>query len=206
MAELLEINPDNPQERLLKKVVDSLQNGGVIIFPTDTIYGIGCALNQPKAIEKICKLKNIKPEKMNLSILCQDMSHISEYTKNISTPVFKVMKKLLPGPYTFILQSSGLVPKILGEKKKTIGIRIPDHALPHKIIEMLGCPLVSTSIKSDDEVLEYTTDPEEIFHEYQNTVDFVINAGYGGNIASTIVDCTSDIAVLVRQGLGVWED
>lgn len=206
-AQLIDIHPKNPERRKLAEIITCLQDGGVIIYPTDTIYGLGCDLLQPKAIQRVCKIKNIKPEKINLSFICNDLSHISEYTRNLPTSTFKLMKSLLPGPYTFILEANNNVPKILDTKKKTVGIRIPDHAIPRQIVEELGNPLVTTSIKSDDQILEYTTEPEEIYEEYKNLVDIVINAGPGGNIPSTILDCTKDgEPLLVRRGLGEWEE
>jgi len=204
-AQYLEVHPKNPESKKIKEVVDCLMGGGIIIYPTDTIYGLGCDLKNSKAVQRLCKAKGIKPEKINLSFICQDMSHIAEYTKNMPTNIFKLMKSLLPGPYTFILDANTNVPKILDTKKKTVGIRIPNHPLPIEIVQLLGNPLVTTSIKSEDEILEYTTDPEEIYEEYKHQVDIVIAAGYGGNVPSTILDCTSGIPILVRQGLGVFE-
>lgn len=204
-AEFISIHPKNPEERKIREVVDCLRNGGVIIYPTDTIYGLGCDLFNAKAVQRLCRLKNIKPEKINLSFICNDLSHISEYTRNLPTPVFKLMKNLLPGPYTIILEANHNVPKILDARKKTVGIRIPDHNIPRTLVKELGEPLVTTSIKAEDQILEYTTDPEEIYEEYKNLVDIVIDGGYGGNVPSTILDCTGGEPVLVRQGLGKWE-
>ncbi len=201
-AQYIEIHPKNPEARKIQEVVSCLQNGGVIIYPTDTIYGLGCDLKNAKAVQKVCRLKGIKPEKMNLSFVCQDMSHISEYTRNIPTNIFKLMKNLFPGPYTIILEANTNVPKILDTKKKTVGIRIPYHNIPLEIVKELGNPIITTSIKSENQITEYTTDPEEIYEEYKNLVDIVISAGAGGNIPSTILDCTSGVPILVRQGLG----
>lgn len=204
-ADYLEIHPINPENKKIRTVVDCLASGGVVIYPTDTIYGLGCNLMNTKAIQRLCKIKNIKPEKMNLSFICQDMSHISEYTRQLPTNIFKLMKSHLPGPFTFIVEANNNVPKILDSKKKTVGIRIPNHRIPIEIVKELGNPLVTTSIKSEDEILEYTTDPEEIYQEYKHMVDIVIASGFGGNIPSTIIDCTEGIPELVRQGLGKWE-
>jgi tRNA threonylcarbamoyl adenosine modification protein (Sua5/YciO/YrdC/YwlC family) len=204
-ALLIEIHPKNPESKKIKEVVDCLKAGGIIIYPTDTIYGLGCDLKNSKAVQKLCKVKGIKPEKINLSFICQDMSHISEYTKQLPSNIFKLMKNILPGPYTIILDANTNVPKILDTKKKTVGIRIPNHPLPIDIVKMLENPLVTTSIKSEDQILEYTTDPDQIYEEYKHQVDIVVSAGFGGNVPSTILDCTSGVPILVRQGLGEWE-
>ncbi|HNC32433.1 MAG TPA: L-threonylcarbamoyladenylate synthase, partial [Cyclobacteriaceae bacterium] len=176
--------------------------GGIVVYPTDTIYGIGCDLMNRKSIERLCRVMDIKPNKLDLSFICNDLTHISEYVKNLQTPVFKVLKKSLPGPFTFILESSSKVPKILDVTKKTVGIRIPDHNIPRTIVAELGNPLITSSIKDDDKIKEYTTDPEEIYEDFKNLVDVVIDGGAGGNIPSTVVDCTGEELVLVRQGLG----
>ncbi|MBL7842861.1 MAG: threonylcarbamoyl-AMP synthase [Cyclobacteriaceae bacterium] len=202
VAELVKIHPQNPEMRKISRVVEVLKNGGVIIYPTDTIYGIGCDLMNRKAVERVCKIMDIKPHKLDLSFICHDLSHISIYVKRIDTPVFKVLKKSLPGPYTFIFESSSKVPKILDVNKKTVGIRIPDHNIPRMIVSELGNPLITSSIKDDDHIKEYTTDPEEIYEDFKNLVDIVIDGGAGGNIPSTVVDCTSNDFVILRQGLG----
>lgn len=201
-AELLKIHPLNPEMRKINRVVDVLRNGGIIVYPTDTIYGIGCDLMNRKSIERLCKVMDIKPNKLDLSFICNDLTHISEYVKNLQTPVFKVLKKSLPGPFTFILESSSRVPKILDVTKKTVGIRIPDHNIPRTLVAELGNPLITSSIKDDDKIKEYTTDPEEIYEDFKNLVDIVIDGGAGGNVPSTVVDCTDGNLVLVRQGLG----
>lgn len=202
-AEFLKIHPQNPEMRKINRVVDVLRDGGIIVYPTDTIYGIGCDLMNRKAVERLCKILDIKPNKLDLSFICNDLSHIAEFVKRIDTPVFKVLKRLLPGPYTFILESSSRVPKILDVNKKTVGIRIPDHNIPRTIVAELGNPLITSSIKDDDLIKEYTTDPEEIFEDFKNLVDVVIDGGSGGNVPSTVVDCTGDKLVMVRQGLGI---
>ena len=201
-AELLKIHPVNPEQRKIRHVVDVLSNGGVIVYPTDTIYGLGCNLLDKKAIEKLCQILNIKPQKLNLSFICHDLSQISEYAKRIDTPVFKILKKALPGPYTFILESGARVPRILEGNKKTVGIRIPDHPVPRMIVELLGNPLMSASIKNEDIIREYTTDPQEMYEDLKHVVDIVIDSGAGGNIPSTVVDCTGPEVQIIRQGLG----
>jgi len=201
-ADLLKIHPQNPENRKIDQVVATLKNGGIIIYPTDTIYGIGCDLMNRKAIERLCQIMDIKPQKLDLSFICNDLSHISEYVKRIDTPVFKLLKKTLPGPYTFILESSSKVPKILDVNKKTVGIRIPDHNIPREIVSRLGNPLITSSIKDDDIIKEYTTDPDEIYEDFKHHVDLVIDGGTGGNIPSTVVDCTGNSVSVIRAGLG----
>lgn len=201
-AELLKIHPKNPEQRKIRHVVDVLKKGGVIVYPTDTIYGLGCDLMNRKAIERVCQIMNIKAQKLNLSFICNDLSHISEYVRRIDTPVFKILKKALPGPFTFILESSSKVPKILDVNKKTVGIRIPDHEVPRMIVQQLGNPLITSSIKDDDTIKEYTTDPEQMFIDFKSLVDVVIDSGAGGNVPSTVVDCTGAELEIIRQGLG----
>jgi tRNA threonylcarbamoyl adenosine modification protein (Sua5/YciO/YrdC/YwlC family) len=204
-AELLSIHPLNPEPRKINRAVEILQKGGVIVYPTDTIYGIGCDLMNKRAVERLCQIENIKPQKMNLSFICNDLSHISEYVKRLDTPAFKILKKLLPGPFTFIFESNTNVPKILGVNKKTVGIRIPDHRIPLEIVKLLGNPLITSSIKDDDQIKEYTTDPEEIYEDFKHKVDLVISGGQGGNVPSTIVDFTGSEPVVMRQGLGEFD-
>ncbi len=206
MAQLLRIHPDNPQPRAMDTVVKVLRKGGVIIYPTDTVYGIGCDIFQPKAVERVAKIKGIKVEKSNFSIICYDLSHLSDYCRQVDNSTFKLMKKVLPGPFTFILNANSRVPKLFKHKKKTVGIRVPDNNIPREIVHQLGNPIVTTSVLDDDEILEYTTDPELIFERYQHQVDLVIDGGYGNNQASTIVDCTDDEPEVVRQGLGLIAD
>jgi len=201
-AEYIKLYEDNPERSKIQHIIEVLREGGVIIYPTDTIYGIGCDLFNRKAIDKVCRIKGIKPKKLNLSFICYDLSDISNYVKRIDTPTFKVLKKALPGPFTFILESNSNVPKILNTNKKTVGIRIPNHNVPRMIVDMLGNPLVTSSIKDDDEIIEYTTDPEVIYEEFKHQVDIVIDGGFGGNIPSTVVDCTQDQFVVMREGLG----
>ena len=201
-AELLKIHPQNPEARKINHVVNVLKEGGIIVYPTDTIYGIGCDLMNRKSIERLCHIMNIKPQKLDLSFICNDLSHISEFARRIDTPVFKILKKALPGPFTFILESSSRVPKILDVNKKTVGIRIPDHNIPRTIVAQLQNPLITTSIKDDDHIKAYTTDPEEIYEDFKNAVDIVIDGGIGGNVPSTVVDCTTDELTIIRQGLG----
>lgn len=201
-AQLLPIHPVNPEPRKIAKVVELLRNGGIIVYPTDTIYGIGCDLLNKKAVERLTRTIGVHPKKMDLSFICNDLSHISEFVKRIDTPVFKLLKKTLPGPYTFIFESSSRVPKILDINKKTVGIRIPDHPIPRDIVAQLGNPLITSSIKDDDKIKEYTTDPEEIYNDFKNIVDLVIDGGPGGNIPSTVVDLTCNSPEIVREGLG----
>lgn len=206
MAEFIRLYEENPDPRRVRQIVEVLKNGGVIIYPTDTVYGMGCDITNQKAVEKICRIKGINPKKHNFSFVCADLSNISQYTRIISKPVFKMMKKGLPGPFTFILEASSQVPKILHSNKKTVGIRVPNHGIPRAIVEELGQPILSTSIRDEDEIIEYSTDPELIFEKYQNLVDVVIDGGYGSNMPSTILDCTGDEVVVVREGLGQLEE
>jgi tRNA threonylcarbamoyl adenosine modification protein (Sua5/YciO/YrdC/YwlC family) len=199
---LLQIHPENPQPRLIKQVIECLQDGGVIIYPTDTIYGLGCDIMQHKAIEKICQIKNIDPQKAQLSFICNDLSHLSDYTKSIDTPLYRMLKNYLPGPYTFILPASKQVPKILQSKKSTIGLRVPDNVICQQILTTLGNPILSTSLPG--EMVEDYTDPEIIHEKFEHQVDFVIDGGIGGMTPSTIVDCTTDEWTILRQGLGNW--
>jgi tRNA threonylcarbamoyl adenosine modification protein (Sua5/YciO/YrdC/YwlC family) len=201
-AELMKIHPVNPELRKITRVVEVLRRGGVIIYPTDTIYGIGCDLMNRKAVERVCDAMGIKPNKLDLSFICNDLSQISEFVRRIDTPVFKLLKKALPGPYTFILESSSKVPKILDVNKKTVGIRIPDHNIPRMIVRELGNPLITSSIKDDDKIKAYTTDPEEMFEDFRHVVDIVIDGGPGNNLPSTVVDCTGAELVVVREAAG----
>jgi tRNA threonylcarbamoyl adenosine modification protein (Sua5/YciO/YrdC/YwlC family) len=203
-AERVKIHPENPQLSKIRHVVETLKNGGIIIYPTDTIYGIGCDIFNARAVERISRLKGVKPDQ--LSFICYDLSHISEFVRQLETPIFKIMKKALPGPFTFILPSSSKVPKILNTKKKTVGIRIPDHDIPRLIVKELGNPIVTTSLHEDDEILEYATDPDWIYEKFNNQVDIIIDAGYGNNVPSTVIDCTGDKIEIVRQGLGEIEE
>lgn len=199
---LLRIHPQNPQQRLLDQVVDCLRNGGIIIYPTDTIYGLGCDIFHPKAVERICKIKNIDPQKAQLSFICRDLSHLSDYTKSIDTPLYRILKNHLPGPYTFILPASKLVPKILKSKKDTVGLRIPDNVICRSILETLGNPILSASLPG--EMVEEYTDPEIIYEKFGKQVDYVVDGGPGGIVPSTVIDCTTDEWSITRQGLGEW--
>ncbi|HVZ98001.1 MAG TPA: L-threonylcarbamoyladenylate synthase [Chitinophagaceae bacterium] len=199
---LLKIHPQNPQQRLLDKVAESLKNGGIIIYPTDTIYGLGCDIFHPKAVEKICRIKNIDPQKARLSFICRDLSHLSDYTKSIDTPLYRMLKIYLPGPYTFILPASKQVPRILKSKKDTVGLRIPDNVICKKILETLGNPILSASLPG--QMVEEYTNPEIIYEKFGKLVDYVIDGGMGGVIPSTVIDCTTDEWTVVRQGLGEW--
>ncbi len=201
---LVHIHPKDPQPRLIKQVVECLQRGGIIIYPTDTIYGLGCDIFQPKAIERIARIKKIEPRKAQLSFVCPDLSHLSSYAKQIQTSTYRLLKEYLPGPYTFILPASKQVPKILQSKKDTIGLRIPDNAIAMAIVKELGRPVLSASLPG--EMVEEYTDPEVMHENFSNLVDFVIDGGTGGTIPSTIIDCTGDEPVVTREGLGKWEE
>ncbi|MGB1248160.1 MAG: L-threonylcarbamoyladenylate synthase [Chitinophagales bacterium] len=199
---ILRIDAKNPDERRIQQVVDCLKKGGVIIYPTDTVYTLGCDITQRKAYEKICALKKVKPNKANFSMVCYDLSHISDFTLNLSTPTYKLMKRCLPGPFTFILKANKAIQKIFGYKKKEVGIRVPDHNIPREIIRQLGNPILSASIKHEDKILEYITDPEDLQWWYERYVDIVIDGGAGANIPSTIIDYTDEEPTLIREGLG----
>ncbi|MBQ1607143.1 MAG: threonylcarbamoyl-AMP synthase, partial [Bacteroidales bacterium] len=189
MSVLIKIHPDNPAERLVKQAVEILQKGGVIIYPTDTVYGMGCDITKPKAVERVAQLKGIKVEKSNFSFICESLSHLSDYTKPIDNSIFKMMKRNLPGPFTFILEANNNVPKILKQNRKTVGIRVPNNKIITEIVRVLGNPILTTSLRIDDEIMEYPTDPELIYEDYRNRVDAVIDGGAGGLIASTVIDC-----------------
>lgn len=195
---------DNPNAGDILKVVEVLKNGGVIVYPTDTIYAIGCDINNVKAVQRVCQLKGIKPEKANFSMICRDLSNIAAYAK-VSNEVFKVMKHNLPGPFTFVLPATSKLPNVMMNKRKSIGIRIPDNFIVMSIVEELGNPLLTTSVKAEDDIVEYLTDPELIHEQYGKKVDLVIDGGYGQNVASTVVDCTGDTIEIIRQGIGELE-
>lgn len=200
---LIRLNNDKPQEKDIQFIVNCLKNDGVIIYPTDTVYSIGCDITKPKAIEKLCRLKNIKPEKANFSFVCSDLSHLSQFTQPIPNSIFRIMKKALPGPYTFILEANGNVPKLLKQNKKTVGIRVPDSKICYDIIEALGNPIITTSLHNPtDDILEYFADPEVIHQEYQDKVDIVIDGGFGNLYASTVIDCSGEEPIILREGLG----
>jgi len=200
---LLEIHPKNPDERKIKQVLECLRKGGIIIYPTDTIYGLGCSIEHPEAINRICKIKMIQPEKALLSFICSDLSHLSEYTKAIDTPTYRFLKQYLPGPFTFILPASKKTPKLLRTKKETVGIRVPDNEICRVLIHELGHPILSTSLPYDDEI-PYT-DPDMIYEKFGHLVDIVIDGGPGGIVASTIVDCTKNPPEMIRKGAGELE-
>jgi tRNA threonylcarbamoyl adenosine modification protein (Sua5/YciO/YrdC/YwlC family) len=200
---LVQIHPDNPQPRLIKQIAECLKDGGVVVYPTDTIYGLGCDIFQPKAIERICRIKQIDPHKAQLSFICRDLSHLSDFTKSIDTPLYRLLKSYLPGPFTFILPASKQVPKILQSKKSTIGLRIPDNEICRHILDAVGNPLLSASLPG--EMVEEYTDPEVIYENFESQVDFVIDGGIGGMTPSTVVDCTTDDWHILRQGLGIFE-
>ncbi|TAF71871.1 MAG: threonylcarbamoyl-AMP synthase [Flavobacterium sp.] len=201
MAQFLKIYPENPNEKEIAKVVKVLREGGLVIYPTDTVYGLGCDITNSRALEKIAKIKGIKLEKANWSFICHDLSNLSDYVKQIDTATFKILKRALPGPYTFILPGNNNLPKEF-KKKTTVGIRVPNNNIILELVRLLGNPIVSTSIRDDDDVIEYTTDPELIFEKWQNLVDIVIDGGYGDNIGSTIIDLSDYEPVVVREGKG----
>ena len=201
MSEFIKIYEDKPSEAAIRKVVDVLRNGGLVIYPTDTVYGLGCDITNSRALERIARIKGVKLEKAHFSFICHDLSNLSDYVKQINTSTFKILKRALPGPYTFILPGSTNLPKEF-KKKTTVGIRVPNNNIALEIVKMLGNPIVSTSIRDEDEVIEYTTDPELIFEKWQNLVDLVIDGGYGDNVGSTIIDLSGDEPVIVREGKG----
>jgi tRNA threonylcarbamoyl adenosine modification protein (Sua5/YciO/YrdC/YwlC family) len=201
MAEFIKLYEKGTDMRKIEQIVTCLRNGGVIIYPTDTVYGMGCDIHNTRAVERICQIKGIKPNKNNFSFICNDLSNIADYAK-VSTAAFKVMKKNLPGPFTFILDGTNHVPKVLSQSKKTVGIRIPDNNITCLIVQEFGNPIITTSLHDDDDILEYPTDPELIFEKFQHLVDIVIDGGYGKNVPSTIVDATTDDFEIIRQGEG----
>ena len=201
MADFIKLYNENPNEKEIAKVVEVLRHGGLIIYPTDTVYGLGCDITNTKALEKIARIKGVKLEKANFSFVCSDLKNLSDYVKQIDTSTFKLLKRALPGPYTFIMQGNNNLPKDF-KKKKTVGIRVPDNTIARTIVEKLGNPIVSTSIYDDDDVIEYTTDPELIFEKWQNRVDIVIDGGYGDNGATTVIDISGDAHVVLREGKG----
>ena len=197
----LRLFEDNPNERDVRRAADILRGGGVVIYPTDTVYAMGCDINQVKAVQRVCQLKGVKPEKASFSMICRDLSNIAAYAK-VSNEVFKLMKHNLPGPFTFVLPATNRLPNVLMNRRKTIGIRVPDNYIVRALVEELGGPLLTTSVKADDEVVEYMTDPELIYERYGKLVDLVIDGGSGRNVASTVVDCTADPVEVIRQGVG----
>lgn len=201
MAEFIKIYEENPNPKEIKRVVEVLRKGGLVIYPTDTVYGLGCDITNTKALEKIARIKGIKLDKANWSFICTDLSNLSDYVRQIDTATFKILKRALPGPYTFILPGNNNLPKEF-KKKKTVGIRVPDNNIVKTLVEALGNPIVSTSIRDDDDVLEYTTDPELIFEKWDNLVDVVIDGGYGGNVGSTIIDVSGGNPEVIREGKG----
>ena len=204
MAEFIKIYPENPNPKAIQKIVNVLKRGGLIIYPTDTVYGLGCDITNIKALERIARIKGVKLEKSNFSFVCEDLSNLSDYVKQIDTTTFKILKRALPGAYTFILPGAKTLPNPF-KKRKTVGIRVPDNSIALAIVAALGNPIVSTSIRDDDDVLEYTTDPELILEKWDNRVDIVIDGGYGGNEASTIIDLSEDEPVIIREGKGSLE-
>lgn len=203
---LLRIYEENPNPKAIRQVVDCLRSGGVIIYPTDTVYGIGCDINNRKAVERICRIRNIKPDKAQFSFICHDLSHISDFCAQIDNSTFKLMKRLLPGPYTFILNANNSVPKLFQSKKRTVGIRVPDHSIPLAIVEELGNPIMTASVTDANDMIEYSTDPSLIHERFANQVDIVIDCGYGGFEGSTVLNCASGGVEVIREGKGSVED
>lgn len=201
MAEFIKLYEENPSEREIKRIVKILKNDGVIIYPTDTVYGLGCDITSNRALERVAQLRGVKLEKANFSFICEDLSNLSDYVRQIDTPTFKLLKRALPGPYTFILPGNNNLPTVF-KKKKTVGIRVPDNSIAQAIVRELGNPIISTSIRDEDEVIEYTTDPELILEKWGKLVDAVVDGGYGGNIPSTVIDLTEGEPVLIREGKG----
>lgn len=200
---LIKIYPENPDERRIQQVIDVLKKGGVIVYPTDSVYSMGCDMTNKRAVEKMAQLKGVKLEEANFSLICYDLSNISEYTVQFGTDIYKMMKRALPGPYTFILNANKNIPKLFQSKKQTIGIRVPDNNIARTIVNQLGNPMLSTSVHDDDEILEYTTDPDLIHERYDGQIDLVIDGGFGNNEASTVIDCTGETPEILRQGIGV---
>jgi len=204
MAKLIKLYEENPNEKLIQEIVKALRNGGIIIYPTDTVYGLGCDINNTRALEKIAQLRGVKLEKANFSFVCESLSNVSDYVKQMDTATFKILKRSLPGPYTFILEGNNNMPSVF-KKKKTVGLRVPDNNIARAIVRALGNPIISTSIRDEDEVVEYTTDPELIYEKWENLVDIVVDGGYGGNIPSTVIDLTQGEPLLIREGKGSLE-
>lgn len=205
MARIIRIHPDNPQEKAIDQVVEILKNGGLIIYPSDTVYGLGCDITNLKAMENLARIKGVKLEKSQFSIVCNDLSHLSNFTRPIDNSSFKILKRALPGPFTFVMQASGNLP-LAYKGKKTVGIRVPDHLVPRMIVEKLGNPIASTSIYDEDEIIEYTTDPELIAEKWDHLVDAVVDSGYGDNVASSIIDLSNGEVEVLREGKGDIED
>ena len=204
MADFIRIYEENPNAKEIKKVIEVLKNDGLIIYPTDTVYGLGCDINNIKALERVAQIKGVKLDKANFSFICSDLSNLSDYVKQINTTTFKILKRALPGPYTFILPGAKTLPHPF-KKKKTVGIRVPNNNIALEIVRQLGRPIISTSIRDEDEIIEYTTDPELILEKWGNLVDLVIDGGYGDNLASTVIDLSEDVPVVVREGKGGLE-
>ena len=204
MAELIKLYEENPNPKQVEKVVNVLRKGGLVIYPTDTVYGLGCDITNSKALQRIARIKGVKLDKANWSFICADLSNLSDYVRQIDSTTFKILKRTLPGPYTFILPGNNNLPKDF-KKKKTVGIRVPDNAIARAVVAGLGHPIVSTSIRDEDDILEYTTDPELIYEKWQNLVDIVIDGGYGDNVASTVIDLSGDEPELIREGKGSLE-
>ena len=205
MSILLEVHPDYPDLHSISSIVECLRNGGVIVYPTDTVYAFGCDIYNHKALERVCRIKGIKMSKAQFSFICSSLSHLSDFSRNVSTPVYKLMRKCMPGPYTFILQATSTVPKLFKSKKKTVGIRVPDNLIAMAVLEELGNPLLSTSIHRDEDLTSYPTDPAVIFEYYKHVTDMTIDGGFGHNEESTVIDCTGEEPEIIREGRGTIE-
>ena len=201
-TEFVKLYPENPDPRKIRQIVDSLRNGSIIIYPTDTVYAFACDAFNAKAVEKLSRIKGVSSGKVLFSFICSDQSEVAKYVKSIPNDLFRIMKKTLPGPYTYILEAGNKLSKLLNKKKKTVGVRIPNNNIPLDIVKELGNPLITTSLKDEDEIVEYSTNPENIFDKYENIVEIVIDGGVGGNIPSTVVDCSEGVPVVTREGLG----
>lgn len=201
MAEFIRIYEENPNPKDVQKVVKIIRDGGLVIFPSDTVYALGCDITNTRAMERVAQLRGVKLEKANFSFICEDLSNLSDYVRQIDSPTFKILKRNLPGPYTFILPGNNNLPSVF-KKKKEVGIRVPDNNIARALVRELGNPIISTSIKDDDEVIEYTTDPELIYEKWGKMVDVVVNGGYGGNVPSTVVDLTGKEPLIIREGKG----
>ena len=201
----MKINPDNPEGRKIRQAVEILEEGGVIIYPTDTVYGLGCDIYNSKAVDRICRLRGLDPVKARLSFICKDISQVAEFTQQIDNTTFRLMKKHLPGPFTFVLNSSNQVPKLFKNRKRTVGIRVPENNITQALVEELGRPILTASLKNDDEIVEYFTDPQDIYEDFKKQVELVIDGGIGSNHPSTVVDCTGSEPIVLREGTGILE-
>lgn len=205
MAEFLSIKPTDIDEDALLLAKGCLISGGVLIYPTDTIYAMGCSLKHPQAMERMARIKDIRVDKAVFSLIFHDFAEIADYTRPVNTATYKLMKRCLPGPYTFILNANSTISRLMNTRRRTVGVRIPDNPIIKQLVEITGCPIVSTSLHDEDEIVKFPTDPQEIFNQYEDKVDMVIDGGYGHNLESTVIDCTSEEPILLRQGAGILD-